>query len=61
MESNNIKYDDVTNKGMLIIKDELYLIRDGKKMRVDAFIIKERIITLFSYLCISLEFSTICL
>ena len=42
MESNSIIYDDVTNKCMLIIKDELYLIRDGKKMRVDAFIIKER-------------------
>ena len=42
MENKNIIYDDVTNKGMLIIKDELYLIRDGKKMRVDAFIIKER-------------------
>ena len=42
MESKRIIYDDVTNKGMLIIKDELYLIRDGKKMRVDAFIIKER-------------------
>ena len=42
MENKNIIYDDVTNKGILIIKDELYLIRDGKKMRVDAFIIKER-------------------
>ena len=42
MENKRIIYDDVTNKGMLIIKDELYLIRDGKKMRVDAFIIKER-------------------
>ena len=35
--------DSVTNSGiMLSIKDEMYIIRDGKKMRLHAFIINER-------------------
>ena len=36
-------YDNIVNCGiMLNIKDEMYLIKDGKKMRLNAFIIKER-------------------
>ena len=38
----NIVYDNVTNKSILIVKDELYLIKDGKKMRLNALIIKDR-------------------
>ena len=35
--------DEVSKCGiMLNIKDEVYLIKDGKKMRLNAFIIKER-------------------
>ena len=34
--------DNVTNSGIMkTIKDEIYLIKDGKKMRLNAFIIKE--------------------
>ena len=36
-------YDNVVNCGItLTIKDEMYLIKDGNKMRLNAFIIKER-------------------
>ena len=41
-QENNIVYDNVTNNSILIIKDELYLIKDGKKMRLNALIIKDR-------------------
>ena len=41
-ELNNIVYDDVTNYGITIIDNVMYLIKDGKKMRLDALIIKER-------------------
>ena len=35
--------DEVSRCGiMLNIKGEMYIIRDGKKMRLNAFIIKER-------------------
>ena len=34
--------DAVTNSGiMLNVKGEMYLIKDGKKMRLNAFIIKQ--------------------
>ena len=39
---NNVVYDNVTGESILIIKDELYLIKDGKKKRLNALIIKER-------------------
>ena len=35
-------YDDITNYGITIIDNELYLIKDGKTMRLDSLIIKER-------------------
>ena len=41
-ESQNIVYDDITNYGITIINDKMYLIKDGKKMKLDALIIKER-------------------
>ena len=41
-QEQNVIYDDVTNYGITIINNEMYLIKDGKKMRLNAFIIKER-------------------
>ena len=38
----NVVYDDVTEYGIEIINNIMYLIKDGKKMRLDALIIKER-------------------
>ena len=38
----NVVYDDVTEYGITIINNIMYLIKDGKKMRLDALIIKER-------------------
>ena len=35
-------YDDVTNYGITIIDNVMYLIKGGKMMRLDALIIKER-------------------
>ena len=42
MKDQNVVYDNITNRSILKINDELYLIKDGKKMRLDALIIKER-------------------
>jgi uncharacterized membrane-anchored protein len=43
---NNVVYDDVTNYGITIInnngKEEMYLIKDGKAMKLSSLIIKER-------------------
>ena len=43
MKKNVKVYEDtITNKGiMLNAKGEMYLIKDGKKMRLNAFVIKE--------------------
>ena len=41
-EQTNVLYDDVTEYGITIINNIMYLIKDGKKMRLDALIIKER-------------------
>tara|TARA_Y100000034_G_C6607145_1_gene264298 strand:+ start:295 stop:465 length:171 start_codon:yes stop_codon:yes gene_type:complete len=42
-ENNKRIYEDsITNSGiMLNTKGEMYLIKDGKKMRLNAFIIKQ--------------------
>ena len=41
-ENAIIVEDNVTNKGiMLNTKGEMYLIKDGKKMKLNAFIIKQ--------------------
>ena len=42
MNDINVVYDDVTNYGITIINNEMYLIKDGKRMKLDALIIKER-------------------
>ena len=44
MESkeNNIVYDDITNYGITIVNNDMYLIKGGKMMKLDALIIKER-------------------
>ena len=35
-------YDNITNSGiMLNTKGEMYLIKDGKKMKLNAFVVKE--------------------
>ena len=41
-QETNIVYDDVTNYGITIINNVLYLIKDGKRMKLDSLIIKER-------------------
>ena len=41
-KNKNVVYDDVTNYGMTIINDVMYLIKDGKRMKLDSLIIKER-------------------
>ena len=41
-ESQNVVYDDITNYGITIINNDLYLVKDGKRMKLDALIIKER-------------------
>ena len=38
----NIVYDDITNYGITILNNIMYLIKDGKMMRLDALIVKER-------------------
>ena len=39
---NNVVYDNITNYGIAIINNEMYLIKDGKQMKLDSLIIKER-------------------
>ena len=41
-EQTNVVYDDITNYGITIINNDMYLIKDGKTMKLDALIIKER-------------------
>ena len=40
---NNVVYDDISNYGITIINDDLYLVKDGKAVKLSALIIKERI------------------
>ena len=44
METINasVVYDDITDYGITIINNVIYLIKDNKRMRLDALIIKER-------------------
>ena len=43
MKKDNIIYEDtITNYGITIINDKMYLIKDGKRMKLDSLIIKER-------------------
>ena len=41
-QEQNIIYDDVTNYGITIIKGKMYLIKNGKKMKLESLIIKEK-------------------
>ena len=41
-DKTTIVYDDITNYGITIINNDMYLIKDNKRMRSDALIIKER-------------------
>ena len=41
-EYHNIVYDDISGYGITIINNDMYLIKDGKRMKLDALIIKER-------------------
>ena len=40
--NTSIVYDDITNYGISIVNNVMYLIKDNKRMRLDALIIKER-------------------
>ena len=40
--TQNVVFDDVSNYGITIINNELYLVKDGKVMKLDKLIIKER-------------------
>ena len=42
MKKESIIYEDVvTNSGIILVKDKMYILKDGKKMRLNAFIIKQ--------------------
>ena len=42
MSKKQVIYEDsITNYGITIINDKMYLIKDGKRMRLDALIIKQ--------------------
>ena len=42
MKKTNVIYEDtITNYGITIINDKMYLIKDGKRMKLDLLIIKE--------------------
>ena len=41
-QDNNVVYDDITSYGITIINNEMYLIKDNKRMKLDALIVKER-------------------
>ena len=34
--------DKVSKCGIMLVKDNMYIIRDGKRMKLNAFLIKER-------------------
>ena len=34
--------DHVTKCGIILVKEKMYILKDGKRMRLNAFIIKER-------------------
>ena len=40
--TQNVVFDDVSNYGITIINNDLYLVKDGKMMKLDSLIIKER-------------------
>ena len=42
-QAENIVYDDISGYGITIINNVMYIIIDGKQIKLDALIIKERI------------------
>tara|TARA_R100001530_G_scaffold57672_1_gene41885 strand:+ start:2144 stop:2299 length:156 start_codon:yes stop_codon:yes gene_type:complete len=38
----NIVFDDITNYGITIIGGKMYLVKDGKRTKLESLIIKER-------------------
>ena len=42
IKENNVVYDDITEYGISIVNNDMYLIKDGKAMKLSALIIKER-------------------
>ena len=40
--NTSVVYDDITNYGISIVNNVMYLIKGNKWMRLDALIIKER-------------------
>ena len=43
MKKDNIIYEDtITNYGITIISGEMYLVKDDRRMKLNALIIKER-------------------
>ena len=42
INKNNVVYDDITEYGISIVNNDMYLIKDGKAMKLSALIIKER-------------------
>ena len=41
-QDNNVVYDDITSYGITIINNEMYLIKDGKEMKLSSLVVKER-------------------
>ena len=41
-QDENVVYDDITNYGITIKNNEMYLIKDGKVMKLSSLVIKER-------------------
>ena len=42
MKKDNVIYEDtITNYGITIINDKMYLIKDGKRMRLNSLILKQ--------------------
>ena len=42
MFEKNMVYDDITNYGITIIGGDMYLVKDGKTMKLNSLIIKEK-------------------
>ena len=40
-EYHKIVHDNISGYGITIINEKMYLIKDGKKMRLNAFVIKQ--------------------
>ena len=41
-QGKHVVYDDISGYGITIINNVMYLIKDGKEMKLDSLIIKER-------------------